>query len=103
MTEIQYNYDAMNCLVEARFANGQILRYEYDPRGNRTAVIVTPTSTAYNTAGNQISIIVKGEAAPALVPAPVPPKPSSPQKPSPTFTEVMPPAPGAAHSSADAD
>ena len=61
MTEIQYNYDAINRLVEARFANGQILRYEYDPRGNRTSVIVTSPSTTRDAATNQVSVIAHGE------------------------------------------
>ena len=102
MTEIRYNYDAMNYLVEARFANGQILRYEYDPRGNRTAVIVTPASPAYDAAGNQSSVIVKEEATPVPAPAPNIPKQGNPQKPATPPTEVMHPAPAVTLSSSDA-
>jgi YD repeat-containing protein len=60
---IQYRYDELNRLVAAVYDNGQEISYTYDA------------------AGNQISVTVRGEAAPA--PAKKSPKKSSPRKPSP--------------------
>ena len=38
-TQITYSYDALNRLVEARYPDGTVVRYSYDPAGNRTAVV----------------------------------------------------------------
>ena len=40
--QITYNYDAVDRLVEARHSNGTLVRYTYDPAGNRTAAVVAP-------------------------------------------------------------
>lgn len=85
--------------------NSTYIQYQYDEQDRLIAVVYEggqESSYGYDAAGNQISVIVKGEAAPALAPALKSPKQSSQRKSSSTFTEVMPPAPVAAHSSADA-
>jgi len=81
---IQYRYDELNRLVAAVYDNGQEICYSYDAAGNR------------------ISVIVKGEGAPALTPTPKPPKQSSQQKQSSTLTDVKLSAPVSVNSSADA-
>jgi YD repeat-containing protein len=44
--QILYTYDTLDRLIEARHANGTVVRYSYDPAGNRTSVIVDPGADA---------------------------------------------------------
>ena len=81
---IQYRYDELNRLVAVVYEGGQEISYAYDAAGNR------------------MSVMVKGAPAPALAPAPKPPKHSSQQKRSSKLTDLMPPAPASVNSSADA-
>jgi YD repeat-containing protein len=39
--QISYSYDALDRLVEARYPDGTVVRYTYDPAGNRTALTVS--------------------------------------------------------------
>ena len=81
---IQYRYDELNRLVAVVYESGQEISYAYDA------------------VGNQSSVMVKGEAATELAPAPNIPKHSNPQKPATPPTEGMHPAPAVALSSSDA-
>jgi YD repeat-containing protein len=40
--QILYAYDELDRLVEVHHSNGTVVRYTYDPAGNRTAAIVAP-------------------------------------------------------------
>ena len=43
---VDYRYDALDRLIEARYSDGTVVRYAYDPAGNRTAAVVTPAAAS---------------------------------------------------------
>jgi YD repeat-containing protein len=59
MESIKYRYDALNRLIEATHPDGSIVRYTYDPAGNRTSV----------------QTFAPGEELPPVEPPPAPPPP----------------------------
>ncbi len=40
---VSYDYDALGRLIEADYGNSKVVKYTYDPAGNRTSHVVTGT------------------------------------------------------------
>jgi YD repeat-containing protein len=78
MESIKYRYDALNRLIEATHPDGSVMRYTYDPAGNRTSV----------------QSFAPGEELPPIDPPPAPPPPPPDLPPArPIPTPVAPPEP----------
>ena len=45
-SSVEYKYDALGRLTEAKYSNGRQVTYKYDAAGNRTEMIVVPGSDA---------------------------------------------------------